>query len=424
MKMPGAAQRKLLASLAIGSALTSALLVNLDACQEYDASLLHYSDAAVPDAPDAAPEDASTDVGMDARPKADVGSDQEVGDAPSDSDAEPACSTTKVDCDGDDANGCETDLTTDPGQCGACGHNCLSGDCIDGQCQPFVLADGQAKPKNVTFDSTHVYWTNQGGLGAVMRVPKGGGDVEEVAVTNFLPGGLAVDGEAVFWSDFGSMGKIRRLNKTDVGDVGAMKLLAHQQGVSCCLALHADNVYWVTPSVVRMVPKKGGNVITYVKNQGAPQGLAAEFGNLYYTTSTTGNVVNYRLLGANAGPHNLANGQDTPLGIAIDLGNVYWANNQGDADGGTPKIMMIAKENMTEPVVLADSQLGPAGVAVSGNDLFWTNNLGGTVMRMPKLGGTPVPIASNQGSPDGIAVDMETVYWVNRDGGEVMAVAR
>jgi len=110
-----------------------------------------------------------------------------------------------------------------------------------------------------------------------------------------------------------------------------------------------------------MVPKKGGTIVTYVKNQGAPRGLVAEFGNLFFTTSTTGNVVNYELFGVNAWAHNLASAQDTPLGIAIDMGNVYWANNQGDADGGTPKIMMIAKENMSEPVVLADGQLGPAG---------------------------------------------------------------
>jgi sugar lactone lactonase YvrE len=74
--------------------------------------------------------------------------------------------------------------------------------------------------------------------------------------------------------------------------------------------------------------------------------------------------------------------------------------------------------------VLADGQLGPTSIRAYGSDLYWSNNLGGTIMRMPKVGGTPVPIAENQASPAGMAVDAVAVYWVNIDDGRVMAVAR
>lgn len=45
------------------------------------------------------------------------------------------CETGYLDCDGDPANGCETDIETDPGNCGNCGHVCFGNDmCLNGFC--------------------------------------------------------------------------------------------------------------------------------------------------------------------------------------------------------------------------------------------------------------------------------------------------
>jgi hypothetical protein len=42
-------------------------------------------------------------------------------------------------CDGNNCNGCETDLMTDPNQCGACGIRCLSGSCKRGFCMGSAI---------------------------------------------------------------------------------------------------------------------------------------------------------------------------------------------------------------------------------------------------------------------------------------------
>ncbi|APR82662.1 fibronectin type III domain protein [Minicystis rosea] len=48
----------------------------------------------------------------------------------------PACSAGTADCDGNAANGCEVNLQSDPGNCGACGQACAAGQiCTQGACQ-------------------------------------------------------------------------------------------------------------------------------------------------------------------------------------------------------------------------------------------------------------------------------------------------
>jgi hypothetical protein len=71
-------------------------------------------------------------------------------------DAEPPpviCVAFAADCDGDAANGCETDLRSDPAHCGACHSECDNADCVcrDGQkqlaCRPGH-ADCDGMPAN------------------------------------------------------------------------------------------------------------------------------------------------------------------------------------------------------------------------------------------------------------------------------------
>lgn len=83
------------------------------------------------------------------------------------------CAEGTGDCDGDGT--CEP-LGDDPLHCGACGHDCLGGDCLDARCQPIVLwtgdvVDGRAMGIAIDDDAVYVCST-----GAVRRVPKQGGD--------------------------------------------------------------------------------------------------------------------------------------------------------------------------------------------------------------------------------------------------------
>jgi hypothetical protein len=104
--------------------------------------------------------------------------------------------------------------------------------------------------------------------------------------------------------------------------------------------------------------------------------------------------------------------------VAVDSTNVYWTTS------ATPEgsVMSIPKNGGT-PVALQSGGGGGAGIAVDATHVYWTVDVAGTVMKVPIGGGAPITLASGQSSPFGIAVDAANVYWTTFvDDGTVMSV--
>jgi hypothetical protein len=73
------------------------------------------------------------------------------------------CTCAKTACSG---NSC-VDTATDASNCGVCGHNCLGGPCLSGQCQPAVVANNLgANPQVIGVDSSNVYYRDTNSVGA------------------------------------------------------------------------------------------------------------------------------------------------------------------------------------------------------------------------------------------------------------------
>lgn len=84
-----------------------------------------------------------------------------------------SCAPGTEDCEGSGTS-C-TDLGTTPIHCGACGHDCLGGGCVEGRCLPVLLWDGEeadGRATGIDQSDEYVYATTTLG---VVRVPKAGG---------------------------------------------------------------------------------------------------------------------------------------------------------------------------------------------------------------------------------------------------------
>lgn len=161
---------------------------------------------------------------------------------------------------------------------------------------PSFMATGQGISGRIAVNSTHIYWVSYvlaTGLGALRRVPLGGGAIETIASNQYYTQGIAVDATHVYWS-----GK----NGSNAASTGIMKVplaggtittLTTGQGSASRLALDATHVYWLIDQnwgYVRKVPKAGGAVITLAQAQWQPHSIAVGPANVYWTTESPGGV--------------------------------------------------------------------------------------------------------------------------------------
>jgi hypothetical protein len=83
-----------------------------------------------------------------------------------------ACVSPKLTC----AGTC-VDSQNDPKNCGACGHDCLGGDCVSGFCQPQVLvSNAGTSPRVIAIDSTNIFFK--------VSAPNSGGQSQDVYQTS------------------------------------------------------------------------------------------------------------------------------------------------------------------------------------------------------------------------------------------------
>lgn len=270
---------------------------------------------------------------------------------------------------GDAGGGCEgADLTTDPINCGACGHGCLGSTCVSSHCQPTVAASGQFQPADIAADGTNIYWVNEANPGTVMQC----------AVSNCA---------------------------------GTTITLASNQDYPTALAVSSTTVYWINQSALMAcsIGGCGGNPIQLIMN-GSPYGLVVhpDGKHLLWTDSASGTVDMCNTVGASCTGTltTLVSGLKSPAGVAVDATDVYFSDTGAGVVGKAP----LAGGSST---TLSMGLTRPLGIAIQGETAYFVQYLGGVVNSVPTGGGTTSTLATAQIKPGGLAVDSERVYWVD-----------
>jgi len=153
------------------------------------------------------------------------------------------------------------------------------------------------EPTNdVTADSTHVYWTNQGQWtgtkdvgGGVVRMPLGGGTISTVATNQDAPHGVVVGGVNVFWFNNSNPRSVV------MAPIGGGTPTTLQSGPAGAIASDSSYVYWTTlPSgesqvtLVRM-PLAGGEPTQIASlGQGSVDTLVADGTSVYWANGASG----------------------------------------------------------------------------------------------------------------------------------------
>jgi len=263
------------------------------------------------------------------------------------------------------SGGCAADTLTDAKNCGACGHDCLGGECLTGFCQPVTIA------------------------------------------TPMHPIGLVATGTELYWGD-NANDTITVANKD--GTNAAVYTL--QVDVRY-LATDGTSLFWASPTSIRQRSLGGGPIADLVTGT-TIEGLNLLLDTIYFTQHDQG-LFSAPKLGGAVTPISVGSAVYAE-GVATDSGIVYWCDN-----GGT--ISAFDPQNMTTTAFIT-SEAAPAGLCIYGAVAYWTNQGTGELRSRAIAGGAIQTIVSGLQLPTGVAVDDQAIYWAELTGGVIRRLAR
>lgn len=270
-----------------------------------------------------------------------------------------------------DICGPSTDLLTNPAHCGACGHDCEGGACIDGACQPFRIVRLPLIPDQIVADDRNLFvaWQGDGRTSQGFIERRGLDGTSPATLFTTAPlvqmTAMSVDAGYVYWYTQYPVDEMRRVPR--VG--GAYEVVAgglvEQPGES---RVEGDYIVW-SGRRVRSAPILGG---TFVE---------------------------------------LTNPDDTVLaGLTGRLGTVFFVATLG----GTRGLWSVPAIGDRSPtLVLEHPSVSSFGLTLVDDYLYWSN--GNDVYRWPLSGGIPELVAHSRPTIRWLEVGTSELFFVADD---------
>jgi hypothetical protein len=288
----------------------------------------------------------------------------------------------------------------------------------------IVLAEGLVGGRGLSLHADFVYFTDQS-AGTVHRVPKGGGEIEELANLQDQPYDVVANDDQVFWTTFVEGGSVWRANLPS-----GPPIALSADGFPRMMQLDGDHVYWCAfddiEGRVRRVSTVGiGNTPETLVAVGRGVADLVVYGDQVYFTVhdpplepglAPPGVVYMAAADVPTDPLDLgvvALDQSEPWGIAAAADTIFWINGLGSPDDQPQSVVSSSSAGGGSLAVLASDQTSPWGIATDDQYVYWTDYT--RVRAVPQAGGESILLAELQMIARSIAVDDTDVFWITRE---------
>ncbi|WP_394845415.1 hypothetical protein LZC95_51340 [Pendulispora brunnea] len=295
------------------------------------------------------------------------------------------------------------------------------------------LAAPDSDFRAIVFDDDHVYWSSD--RGQIWRVTKQGGWPELLVDPSKISGqyilGLAVDDEAIYWTDL-TRGTVLKRSKRD----GIVTVLASEQNRPYRVVVDGTRVYWTVQGdfsanmtsaktgAVRAVDKRGGVPVTLADKEQLPTELAMDDVSVYFASGPWGdrNGSIRRVPKRGGAVQVMVSDQSTIRALAARGGNVYFVEDRTPAlspfRGALLRVSVDGAYAVLDPDVSIAGPLTLSGNGIAYSALFDSPRRA-EIRWVPIDGSTPWVLLAqrtyrrraNTIGVTAIAVDDKMGYW-------------
>lgn len=293
------------------------------------------------------------------------------------------------------------DLSTDPKNCGFCGHAC-GGACTGGLCPVLDVYTGFSSGTALAIDAQNLYVSERQGVWAVRKSD----NTPQKLVTSFVPQGVTTAAGRVYVSE------LYRISSVQPDGGQPQLIFARDAGVNVPLngdiAADPPWVFWTTQAGLSSASEDGGGLVPIL-----PENLSADAGLGLVSPAVTSSHV-YFIKGGVLMRATRDGATLTTIGTSLTGGTRLALTSDAVIWGDIATIRRTGFDGGGAALLATSSYT--SDIAVYKDRIYWsqvgTGTQTGAIMTMPLAGGDPAQLAANVRLPGRIVVDDAYVYWL------------